>query len=95
MGRKTVTLTPVLERLVRKNQVIMIEKLDRDVSFTQALNQMLAWLLADDIEQDARLTDQEKSDFKKVLYEGIDALPIEAVLDQTMTDLVKNLTQPK
>lgn len=46
MTRRSVTLFPTLESAVRQLQASLLTRLDRDVSFTEALNLMLfsAWI---------------------------------------------------
>jgi hypothetical protein len=46
MARRSIALTPNLERLVHLWQAQSIQALNKDVSFNDALNQMLAWGIA-------------------------------------------------
>lgn len=46
MGRRTITLTSSLETAIRRKQAKLIEKQNRDISFTEVLNRLLAAVIA-------------------------------------------------
>lgn len=97
MSRRTVTLTPNLEKEVRKMQVRMLVQGQRDVSFTEALNWCLAdgfayWYLTDSISNE-NLTEygvESADQLARSFMSDVD-LTLEAQRDAQMQTVVENI----
>jgi hypothetical protein len=72
MARRSIALTPNLERLVHMWQAQSIQALNKDVSFNGALNQMLAWGVVAFTTVDAKKVKREQIRKVNVLLQHLD-----------------------
>ncbi len=97
MSRRTVTLTPNLEKEVREMQAKMLVQWQKDVSFTEALNWCLAygfayWYLTDSV-GDENLTEYgvESADALAASFISDADLTLEAQRDAQMQTVIENI----
>jgi len=87
MARRSVTLTPNLEKLIRTFQARTIEASNQDVSFTETLNAVLAFGIAS---ADFTKMTKEQLELAKSLLEGAD-LAAEGTMDKLYDNVVARL----